>query len=333
MNKWLIVILMLGSGWVGWYLATHWPESEQQDVTADVLAVVGDSVITRDDFIRQMSHRGGNRPGQYHELKQKKFLLDFMINQQVMFDDAVAKGFHEDESVQKIYRKATVDKYLEEELNKKLQALVVTDREIKQHFNNNKTVYEKPARKRAAIIAKIIPADVTAEEKQQIKDELEAIRNQVNELDGKTKHFGELALTHSDDRSSRYQGGVIGWFVENPKRSYKWDRTVIEALFSLPEPGDVSPVLETDEGLFLVRLVAAEQVEEKTLTQVSSGIRQQLLKTKQDAMKKQFITQLIEGADININQQMLADIDPLNPAEKADDIKPPALPVDNGGTP
>lgn len=333
MNKWLVILLMLLSGLLGWFVAGHWPIKAQPTVSQDVLAVVGDEVITKDDFIKQMSSRGGSMPGQYHDMRQKQFLLDFMINQQVMFDDAVRKGIHQDETVQKMFRKATIDKYLELELNQKLEALTVSEREIKQHFDNNKEKYEKPARKRAAIIYKRTPADIADEDKQKLVNELNEVKAQVAELDDKTLHFGELALSHSDDRSSKYQGGVIGWFVENPKRAYKWDRSVIEALFALPAAGAVSDVLETDDGLFLVRLVGAEQVEEKTLTQVSSGIRQQLLKAKQDALKKKFITQLIEAADIDINQQLLANINPLNPDQEATEKKPPALPGGNGGQP
>ena len=333
MNKWLVLVLMFISGALGWYLAGHWPVKGQPTASQEVLAVVGDEVITKDDFIRQMSSRGGSVAGQYHDLRQKQFLLDFMINQQVMFDDAVRKGIDQDEAVQKMYRKATIDKYLELELNQKLKALTVSEREIQQHFNNNKQRYEKPARKRAAIIHKKLPAEVSDEVKQELIDELLSVKTQVAELDAKTLHFGELALSHSDDRNSKYQGGVIGWFVEHPQRAYKWDRTVIETLFALPEAGAVSEVLETDDGLFLVRLVAAEQVEEKTLNQVSSGIRQQLLKAKQDALKQQFITQLIEAADIDINQQLLANINPLNPEQEATEKKPPALPGGNGGQP
>ena len=333
MNKWLVLLLMLMSGTVGWYLAGHWPFKEQPTVGQDVLAVVGDEVITKADFIKQMNSRGGSMPGQYHDLRQKQFLLDFMINQQVMFDDAVRKGIHQDEAVQKMYRKATIDKYLELELNQKLEALTVSEREIQQHFDGNKEKYKKPARKRAAIIYKQVRADLSAEDKQLLIDELQDVKSKVAELDAKTLHFGELALSHSDDRSSRYQGGVIGWFVENPKRAYKWDRSVIESLFALPEPGAVSDVIETPDGLFLVRLVGSEQVEEKVLSQVSSGIRQQLLKAKQDALKKKFITQLIEAADIDINQQLLANINPLNPDQEATEKKPPALPGGNGGQP
>jgi parvulin-like peptidyl-prolyl isomerase len=277
-----------------------------------------------------MTLRGGNRPGQYHDVKQRKFLLDFMVNQKLMMNDAEKKGINENDAVQRLYRKATIDKYLDEVLESKIDGVKVSESEIKQHFDENFSVYEKPARKRAAVIFKAINAETTAAEKEALKQSLLELKSAVSELADTTLHFGDLALKHSDDRASMYQGGVIGWFIENPNRAYKWDRSVIQELFKLSNNGDVSDVVETDQGLFLVRLVASESVNTKTLEQVSSGIKKQLLKSKQDQVKRDFINSLIENSSVEINQNLLAQIEPVNPIKRNSDRKPPALPTGGG---
>ncbi len=330
MNKFVVVILMLISGACGWYLAKNLPLQTAPSLSSDVLAIVGDEVITKDEFIQEMTQRGGNRAGQYHEVKQRQFLLDFMINQKLMMNDAKAKGINQNDTVQKLYRKATIDKYLEEVLENKLASIRVSESEIKRHFDENFSIYEKPARKRAAIIFKATHSKTTEEEKGVLKQSLLAVKASVNELAEKTHHFGDLALKHSDDRASKYQGGVIGWYIENPNRAYKWDRSVIKALFNLESNGDVSDVVETDQGLFLVRLVASEDVQAKTLAQVSSGIKKQIRKSKQEQVKRDFINALMNDSNVQINENLLAQIEPINPIKRNSDRKPPSLPTGAG---
>jgi len=330
MNKFIVLLLMLLSGVFGWFVAKHLPLESTPSLNSNILAIIDGDVITKDEFIEQMTLRGGNRPGQYHDIKQRKFLLDFMINQKLMMNDAEDKGINENDTVQRLYRKATIDKYLDEVLESKVDAVKVSESEIKRHFEENYSVYEKPARKRAAVIFKATNAQTTAEEKATIKQSLLAVKSSVSELDNNTYHFGDLALKHSDDRASKYQGGVIGWFIENPNRAYKWDRSVIKELFSLAENGDVSDVVETDQGLFLVRLVASESVHAKSLAQVSSGIKKQLLKVKQDQVKRDFINSLISNSSVEINENLLAQIEPISPIKRNSDRKPPALPTGAG---
>ncbi len=330
MNKIAVVVLMLISGTVGWFLAKHLPLESKPSLNSDVLAIIDGDVITKDEFIQQMTLRGGNRPGQYHEVKQRKFLLDFMINQKLMMHDAEDKGINKDDTVQRLYRKATIDKYLDEVLESKIDAVKVSESEIKQHFDKNFSVYEKPARKRAAIIYKATNADTSVEDKAALKQSLLEVKSSMTEFDADTYHFGDLALKHSDDRASMYQGGVIGWFIENPNRAYKWDRSVIQELFKLSDNGDVSDVVETDQGLFLVRLVASESVNAKTLAQVSSGIKKQLLKAKQDQVKRDFINSLVDNSKVEINENLLAQIEPISPIKRNSDRKPPALPSGAG---
>lgn len=330
MNKLLVVVLMAVSGISGWYLAKNLPLKSSPTLNSDILAIIDGDVISKDEFIQQMTLRGGNRPGQYHEVKQRKFLLDFMINQKLMMNDAEVKGINKNDTVQRLYRKATIDKYLDEVLESKLDAVRVSDSEIKQHFEDNFSIYEKPARKRAAIIYKATNSETSAEEKEAIKQSLLAIKSSVSELDTNTYHFGDLALENSDDRASMYQGGVIGWFIENPNRAYKWDRSVIQELFKLSDNGDVSDVVETDQGLFLVRLVASENVNVKTLAQVSSGIKKQILKSKQDQVKRDFINSLAANSKVEVNEELLAQIEPINPIKRNSERKPPALPSGAG---
>ena len=329
----LILLLMLISGVAGWYLAGVDWTPEQPDISADVLAVVNDAVITEDDFITQMRLRGGDSAGQYHDLKQKQVLLRFLINQKLLMNEARAMGIDQDPVVQKIYRQTVIDKYLQAGLNQTLADIKVTEAEARDYFDRHQTNYNRPARRRGAMIVKEIAADMSVEEKQAIKDELIQVKQKAAELPEHQTHFGELARIHSDDRSSMYQGGVIGWLIENPNRAYKWPKAVTQAVFDLSENGDLSDVIETEEAYYLVRLVAAEQVQETAYEQIASGIKQKLLADKQTAAKKAFLAGIKDTAHIEINEQLLQAIQPINPQPKENSAQPPAMPVQAGVQP
>ena len=194
----------------------------------------------------------------------------------------------------------------------------------------NQMLYNQPQRRRAAVILAETLADDDEQQKLNKRAKLEQVIAELDTLDDDVLHFGPLALKYSDDRASMYQGGVIGWLIDHPDRKYKWGDSVIKQLFALEKPGDVSPIVETPEGFYLIRLVAAEEVREKTFNQVQHGIKNQLLLEKQKAVRENFIADLLEHADVVINNEVLAQVPTLSDAKKNGQDQPPAMPNSGG---
>lgn len=335
MKKQLLIMipLMLLSAYIGWYAAgLNWP-SKQASLSSGVLAIVNDETITEGDFKTQMKIRGGAIPGQYQDLKQKKVLLDFLVNQKLLLAEAKAQGIDQNPVVQKVYHQAIIDQYLEINLNKKLAEISVSESEIRQQFENNKQSYNRPARRRGAIIFKQTNPDMTASQLSELRSELLAVKEQTNELPNHITHFGDLARLHSDDRGSKYQGGVIGWLIESPKRAYKWPGKVVNALFEMPVNGSMSDIIETEQGLYLVRLVGSENVVETRYEQIASGIKQKILSEKQVSTKKEFLNGIKDNANIQINHELLATVKPITDVPKDNNKQPPAMPVKAGVQP
>lgn len=325
----LYLVGLIAAGLIGWQLAQK-PAESNLEGTAEILATVNDHPIEKAWFIEQMKLRGGEKPGQYHTIEQKQALLKYLINQEVLYLKAVEYGADKDPAIDRMFKKAVIDKYLTDTLNDKLDDVFVNTSEIRNHFDENKESYDKPARRRAAVIYASKPEGASEEALKQKRSRVEKALNDVSELDEKTLHFGALATKYSDDRASMYQGGVIGWFINHPDRKYKWDQKIIDQLFSLQDLGDISPILETDDGYYLVRLVAAEQVKEKSFDLIKNGIERQLLQQKKKQLQTDFMQANLEDANIDIDQQMLADIKPLSGIKQPKNAQPPALPSSGG---
>lgn len=325
--SYVLGLLLAGAG--GWYLGTQYQPDPPQ-ATGEVLATVNGVSYGKDWFIEHMKLRGGNRPGQYQDTEQKQALLEYLLSQEVLYMQAKAQGLDQTPAIDRLMKQTVVDKFLEDNLNQKVAAARVTDEEVRAHFEDNRYVYNKPARRRGAMILMERKSADSDEVWQQKKNTLAMIAEQVAQLDENTLHFGDLAKAHSEDRGSKYQGGVIGWLIQHPSRKYKWDDAVVDALFDLQQPGDVSPIIETENQLYLVRLVAAEDVKEKAFDQVKAGIKNQLLQAKKQQIRADFMQSIQQQADIEIDMKMLAAIPAFSPPEEKP-LTPPALPGGNGG--
>ncbi len=330
MNKILITTALLITGLIGWYIGQREQTAVSPKIDANTVAVVNNHAISKKVFVEQMKSHGGLKAGQYHELEQRKSLLTFLINQEVMFKQALDKGIADDPALKSLYKKAVIDRYLELELKPLLAKAKVSPLDVQKYFENNKKTYEKPARRRAAIIFVQTSIKDSAETLAAKKEKIEEAYAKISDIDMNIKHFGQLAKAYSDDRNSRYQGGVIGWLINHPARKYKWDDQVIKTLFSLEKDGDVSPIIETDEGFYIVRLVSAEKQQARDLARVEKGIKNSLMQKKKKQIKEEFIVSLINSADININKELLASIEPLSKAALKNKKKPPALPGTGG---
>ena len=89
-------------------------------------------------------------------------------------------------------------------------------------------------------------------------------------------------------------------------------------------------VIEAEDGFYIVRLVSAENVKEKSLEQLRKGIKNQLMQSKRKQMKDDFMAALVDDADISIDHSKLAAIPSFSPPANNPDKTPPALPTMGG---
>ncbi len=64
--------------------------------------------------------------------------------------------------------------------------------------------------------------------------------------------FAEVAMYHSEDRSSAQHGGSLQGVIQF--RNPNFNRTFHDALFALEIPGQISDIVETPSGLHLIKL-------------------------------------------------------------------------------
>jgi len=177
----------------------------------------------------------------------KKKILDSLIDQQLLYQEAVKRGLHNTEDVviksllnkNVIISNALVEKELEDAMKKSYEEKKATQFTkvpvsiIGKHFEN------KDAKKG--------PSDKA------IQDTLSAVKELKKKID-KGDDFATLAKEHSDDKMTQKKGGVAGQISNDDKRFKRLGLgDLVGAAFKLKK-GEVSEPIKTKRGYYIVKV-------------------------------------------------------------------------------
>ncbi len=287
----------------------------------EVLARVGGEAITVDEFRREMERRGGRIPGQYASVEQRRVLLDEMLRNKAALARAREAGLDQQPETRLAIERLLVAGYLEAELEPALAGLSVTDEEIAAFYAAHRDEYQTPERRRVAWIFFQVGAKAEPPQVEKVRQRAVDARAEAERLPAGTRNFGEIAQRLSEDPSTRYVGGELGWLTRDQAAGYRWGPELVEAAFALAEPGSLSPVLRHERGFYVLKLVAREEAAPAPLEKLASGIRARLLKERREAARESFYQALLAGLTVQVDEARLSTIAPLSGP-----VPPPAAP-------
>lgn len=150
---------------------------------------------------------------------------------------------------------------------KQQAAQEISKEKILAYYNENKASYQTPARWKVSHLLYAFPEHATEAQKQlEEKKAQEAYHQfQKNPL-----LFNDWVKKYSDDVLSARHEGVLPWLTL--KQS-----DLDEALTKLTQPGQISQPIKTSKGYEIVKLLEYQAAKAKTLEQVESSIKQQLI--------------------------------------------------------
>jgi peptidyl-prolyl cis-trans isomerase SurA len=151
-------------------------------------------------------------------------------------------------------------------INKEIRSKVsVSPEEIERYYKEHLDEFPTPARVRARLISRLVPAGASAEQKAEVRDETERIRKQA----AAGKNFAELAQAHSQGPGAA-DGGDVGEVARGQMQP-----EFEQAAFAL-KAGEVSEVIETASGYHILEVEKREGEAHQPLAEVSDAIREKL---------------------------------------------------------
>ena len=287
------------------------------DVTADAAAMVNGTIIPLKTYngqvqaiIQQYTSQGVNfQDAQLADLKIK--VLENLIDQELLYQDAKSKGLKVDEAAINIQLDAVKGQFPDEATYiSQLAAQGMTEEEIKtdigktllvedyitgkygplikiedsdtlEFYNGNSQYFSKPEQVRASHI--LITVEPDAEESVK-KDALERI-NAIKDRLAAGEEFSDLARTLSEGPSNT-NGGDLGSFGRG-----QMVKSFEDAVFAM-NVGDVSDVVETQFGYHLIKLTAKEASSTVPLADVKAQIVDHLTQIKMAEMINSYVASI-----------------------------------------
>jgi len=291
-------------------------------IPARGVAQVGDTSISEEAFTRLMQQRAGRDPNRYTNAAEREALLEELIDREATYAKAKASGFDQRPEIQESIKRLIASRFLEEETAKQPGEPAVAESDLEQYYQEHHAKYAIPEKAHGAVIFLRVPATAAPEKRSELLAAAQKVLDDARMADDASA-FALVVQNHSEDQATRYRAGDMGW-VSRDARPWGMEPGVGEALFSLKKPGDFTPLVSTEKGIYIVKLIEKQPVTFRPFAEVKEEIRYVLMREKQDQREKNLYVALRSGLDIRINRPLLESIKP--PAARAGQ-SPPAVPA------
>lgn len=262
----------------------------------DILVTIGNTRITVTDFNERVS----NLPDRYREIAQKRkaAYIQELINDTLLYQEAVRKELDKDEEVKKVIdearKKILVAKLLSNEIE---SAIEIADGEIEEFYKQNVARYMTPEAMRASHILVN-----TIEDAESIIEELKT-----------GEGFEKVARSRSLDPTAQ-NGGDIGYF---PKGQLMPE---FEQACSQLKVGETSGVVRTSLGYHIIKLTDRRAPTERPIEQVRDEISVRIREMKRREKFNDLLEELKNSTKIIVNEKALSEEIPVEGEEKMDDV-------------
>ena len=255
-----------------------------------VLAEVGGQPITEEAF-----RSWWNRKPRLTDSEEARLrVLDEMIDRTVLAQRAREAGLADDPIVREGIESILIARLKEKELQPRVAAIDVTEEEARAFYEANcEARYVVPARVNVAVLWFNSRGQEQLETRygQQLRAVLDAVKSAPPPLKA---GFAKLSLQNTEHRPSRYKGGDLGWL--EPGGNYDpWRLAVLDIAGQLDTPGDLSEVVVSQHGCFLVRLLERRARGVRDFEAVKASIVHDLQRERRQAAEAAFLAKARTG--------------------------------------
>ncbi len=227
--------------------------------------------------------------------EEKKQVLDGLVEEKLLYGEALKKGIDKDPKVQKVM----VNTLLREEVYATVKNSDFTDDMLMAYYESHKSEFIVPEKVQ---IKRILIKVTDARPDAAAKAEAEKIRAEVL---GKPDSFKDVAARVSEDPYKR-RGGDIGFVSKEGKPGL--DTAIVEKAFELPTNA-ISEVFKTTEGYNIVQVAARREQVERTFQQMKGSVLRKVKNDKMKSLYDEYVAKIRQGADIKIDESKLAAIE------------------------
>ena len=285
--------------------------------SGQVLARVGERVITVGDYVAAVEHMDAFDRMRYQAPERRQELLGEMIDVMLLADEAREKGYDKDPITQQEIREILRDAMLKTAHDGVPGPSAIPNDEVRAYYDAHKADFRDPERRRlSAIVLTGEPSAAAAV--------LEAAEK------ASATEWGDLVRTKSSDPQAKENAraaapadlaGDLG-FVSPPGDARGVNARVPEEVrsagFEIPNVGNVLPRVVRAKGrYYVVKLTSKTEAHERTFEEADRSIRVRLAQDKMRAKEEALVDELRRKYPVQIDEAALGEVRVELPASDA----------------
>lgn len=306
---------------------TSTPDDEEKRVQKkEIVMEVGNSKISIDEVEAHF----GQSVKRFASEEQIKQRLDEIVTLELLYQEAIKKGFDEEPSVKKNIQQILAQKLLNHHTEEQLKQNPIGISEIKAFYEQNNHLFKRDKQVRLATIFIKASDQLEPKERDEKKKKALQILKEVELIKRKRSGFGALVRKYSD-KHPHYSLGDTGYFSAdgNP---IKVGKNVADAAFQLTRIGQThESIINSPEGFHIVMLTGRRPAMHRRLETVKRQIKQKLQNQQSVQAKSDLIASLKDKTKISIvdelPDQLFSKFAESNPRQKQG---PPPIPSSGG---
>lgn len=184
---------------------------------------------------------------------------DFINDKEVFSEDQKKDFFVKYKNIFAMPEKININ-YIIFEKDRLKDSIKIGDKDLLNFYNENKYKYVVPEKRNVS--------QIFLSNKKSSKDENKAKIVEISEKLTSNLNFSDLAEEYSNDELSKDKGGNIGWIT-----SKDLSGELSNSIFSIANIGDVSKILETEQGFYIFKLIDIKDSKIKKFDDIKNNLR------------------------------------------------------------
>ncbi len=295
-------------------LAACSPEASQEkkesgataQKTGEVVAVIGNDVITLDELKAKMEEQAPFIRARYDTTERKREFLDNLVRFELLAQEAQKRGLADDPDVQAAMKKTMVQKLMRSEFDESKAGPEVTEAAMRAFYDENVNDFVKPERVRSSHI--FFAAAKGDAGRAKVKTEATRALAEMRKSAADKNAFSNLAKTRSDDDASKRAGGDLS-FKTKEELTEAWGPEFANAVVALAEIGDIGNLVESDKGFHVIRITGRQNALDRPFDSVKGQIESRLSREQRTKSFDAFVENLKSNAKLEIHEELLAKIE------------------------
>jgi len=229
--------------------------------------------------VDSLQHNGASLP------EDPAIFLEHYVDRQVAVETALELGLDTEPELQRQWENLLIGRLEQKLVQAELAEISVTSEEVAAYYQTQLTHYTTAAQVHLALLFLPVQKHMDDAARNALKTRLLQARELATQLPEDTRGFGALASQYSEEGTSRFKGGDIGW-LQVGSASYRWSPVVIETAFALAQDGAFSEVIEAEDGYYLLKQLDSRPEKIRPLdAALETSIQQKLYNEKRTALQ------------------------------------------------